>query len=543
VPSGPLIHGRVVRTGRSFRTTNPATGKPLARVERAGMREMDAAVESSAKAFRTWSQVPIGRRMEHLAAVLEVFRAGEAQLAELVSLEQGKPLAEARAIDLVPAADALKYLARKADQLLAPRPVDYQQILFAHKQGQIRFEPLGVVAVITPWNFPVAIPVVEIAACLAAGNTVVFKPASATASIGLLLGEVFRRAGLPPGVVNVVPAVAEATEHLVGHPGLSKIMFTGSVETGAGVMAKAARNITGTVLELGGKDAAIVCADADLERAAAGLVWGAFANAGQACGSVERVYVVEDVADELLARIVGRTRTLRVGDPLAGSTDVGPMTTADQRALVEAQVAEAVARGARVDVGGRRPSAKGNWYAPTVLTGVDHGMRVMREETFGPVLPVMVVRDLDEAIRLANDSEFGLSASGWTRSARTAERLARELSVGTVTINDHLFSFGEPAATWGGLRKSGLGRSHAVYGLHELVNIKHVSLDLDPAPAAPWWYPYDGSFQRFMGSAFGALYTNDPRTKVPDALGLMASGRFFGYVKVSDLAANLGKLF
>jgi acyl-CoA reductase-like NAD-dependent aldehyde dehydrogenase len=232
-----------------------------------------------------------------------------------------------------------------------------------------------------------------------------------------------------------------------------------------------------------------------------------------------------------------------MGDPLAEATDMGPMTTEEQRAVVEEHVADAVARGAKILHGGERPDAKGFWYPPTVLTHVDHSMRAMREETFGPLLPIQVVGSLDEAIRLANDSDFGLTASAWTRSRRTAHRLAEELQAGTVTINDHLFSFGEPTASWGGIKKSGLGRSHAVYGLYELVNLKHVSLDFGNAAAMPWWYPYDQAFQKFTKRAFGTLYSNDPRTKVPDALGLMGSGRFFGYVKVSSIATKLGKMF
>lgn len=446
-------------------------------------------------------------------------------------------------MDVVPAADALRYLSRHAEELLAPRPVDYEQILFAHKAGSFRYEPLGVVAVVTPWNFPFAIPMVEIAACLAAGNTVVLKPASATALTGLAIGALCREAGLPPGVVNVVTPAASDVDRLVEHPGVAKILFTGSVETGIGVMARAAKNLTSVVLELGGKDPAVVAPDADLDRAASGIVWGAFMNAGQACGSVERVYVVKDVADRFVEKVLERARAIRVGDPLSASTDMGPMTTAGQRALVEEHVADAVAKGAVVAHGGKRPRAKGHWYPPTVLLKVDHSMRVMREETFGPVLPIQVVASLDEAIRLANDSDFGLTASGWTRAKRTVRRFVEELQAGTVTINDHLFSFGEPTATWGGIKKSGIGRSHGVHGLFELVNVKHVSVDLDDTSSMPWWYPYDGAFQKFTRRAFGTLYSNDPRTKVPDALGLMRSGRFFGYMKMSTLATKLGKMF
>ena len=541
--NAPIIDGQDVRTGATFEAVNPATAEPFADVCRAGPAEVNMAVASARKAFLSWSKTPVADRQRHLARLLEEVRRAHEDVARLIATEQGKPVGEARAVDIVPAADTLRYLSRHAGELLAEQPIDYAQILFAHKRGSYRFEPLGVIAVVTPWNFPFGIPFVEIAACLAAGNTVVLKPASATALTGLAVGDLCRRAGLPPGVVNVVTAGGADTNVLVEHTGIAKVLFTGSIPTGVEVMQRAARNLTGVVLELGGKDAAVVAADADLDRTAAGLVWGAFVNAGQTCGSVERVYAVREIADELISKIVARTKALRLGDPLSRTTDMGPLTTEAQRALVEEHVAEAVARGAKVLTGGERPSARGWWFPPTVLTGVDHAMRAMCDETFGPLLPVMAVDSLDEAIRLANDSTFGLTASGWTRSRRTARKLAEELQAGTVTINDHLFSFGEPTATWGGVKKSGLGRSHAGFGLHELVNIKHVSVDLAGGAAMPWWYPYDAAFHAFTTSAFATLYSNDPLTKVPGALGLMGSGRFFGYVKVSTLAARLGKVF
>jgi len=538
----PIIDGQDVATGRVVPAIRPSTGEPFAEVQRSGPAEIDAAVAAAAKAFRHWSGTSFVERQKHLGRLLDVVRRSHGEIEQLIAVEQGKPIGEARSVDIVPAADSLRYLSRFLGELLAPRPVDYEQILFAHKEASFRFDPLGVIAVVTPWNFPFAIPMVEIAACLAAGNTVVLKPASATALTGILIGDLCRRAGLPPGVVNVVTASGSDTDRLVSHPGVAKILFTGSVETGQHVLKTAAGNLTGSVLELGGKDPSIVTADADLDRAAAGIVWAAFMNSGQACGSIERVYVLKSVAKEFIGKVVARTKALRVGDPTAEATDMGPMTTPDQRAVVEEHVADAVARGAKVLHGGERPSAKGFWFPPTVLTNVSHAMRAMREETFGPTLPIQVVETLDEAITLANDSEFGLTASGWTRSRKTAERLAAELAAGTVTINDHLFSFGEPTASWGGIKKSGLGRSHAIYGLYELVNLKHVSMDMGAAPAMPWWYPYDGAFQKFTRRAFGTLYAKDPRIKIPEALGLMGSGRFFGYVKMSTLARGIGKV-
>ena len=541
-PNASIIDGQDIRTGRIVPAIRPSTGEPFAEVERAGAAEIDAAVAAAAKAFRAWSGTSFDQRQKHLGKLLEVVRKSHLEIERLIATEQGKPIGEARAVDIVPAADTLRYLSRNLSDLLSPRSVDYEQILFAHKEASIRFDPLGVIAVVTPWNFPFAIPMVEIAACLAAGNTVVLKPASATALTGVLIGDLCRRAGIPPGVVNVVTAGGADSDRLISHPGIAKILFTGSVETGRHVLQTASTNLTGSVLELGGKDPSIVLADADLDRAAAGIVWAAFMNSGQACGSVERVYVEKSVAQEFIAKVVARTKALRVGDPTAEATDMGPMTTPDQRALVEEHVADAVAKGAKLLHGGERPSAKGYWFPPTVLTNVHHGMRGMREETFGPTLPIQVVESLDEAIALANDSDFGLTASGWTRSRRTAGRLVAELAAGTVTINDHLFSFGEPTASWGGIKKSGLGRSHAIYGLYELVNLKHVSMDMGSAPAMPWWYPYDGAFQKFTRRAFGTLYAKDPRTKIPEALGLMGSGRFFGYVKMSTLARGIGKI-
>ena len=538
----PIIDGQDVDTPDTMPAIRPSTGEPFAVFHRSGAREIDGAVAAARKAYRHWSKTSLRQRQGFLARLLDEVLKSHEEIARLIALEQGKPVGEARAVDIVPAADTLRYLSRHLEDLLSPRPVDYEQILFAHKEGSYRFEPLGVIAVVTPWNFPFGIPFVEVAASIAAGNTVVLKPASATALTGLAIGDLCRRAGLPPGVVNVVTASGADTDRLIGHPDVAKILFTGSVATGVHVLQRAATNLTDTVLELGGKDPAVVAADADLDRAAAGIVWGAFVNAGQTCGSIERVYVVKDVAEELIAKVVSRAKALRVGDPLAAATDMGPLTVPEQRDLVEAHLADAVGTGAKVLAGGARPSAKGFWFPPTVLTNVDHSMRAMREETFGPLLPIQVVATLDEGIRLANDSEFGLTASGWTRSRRTAKRFAEELEAGTVTINDHLFSFGEPTATWGGIKKSGIGRSHAVYGLMELVNIKHVSVDMGNAEAMPWWYPYDAAFQNFTRRAFGTLYSKDPRRRVPDALGLMGSGRFFGYVKVSTIASRLGRV-
>jgi succinate-semialdehyde dehydrogenase/glutarate-semialdehyde dehydrogenase len=370
----------------------------------------------------------------------------------------------------------------------------------------------------------------------------VLKPASSTTLVGLRLGELCVKAGLPPGVVNVVATDDAVAQSLVEDPGVAKIVFTGSVATGRKIMGAAARNLTPVVLELGGKDPAVVCRDADLGRAARGIVWGAFVNSGQTCASVERVYVEKEVAEAFVARVVEETRKLRVGDPSRAGTDLGPLSLERQRAIVRDHVEDARSRGATVLTGGAAPEAPGYFYPPTVLTGVDPSMKVMREETFGPVLPIMAVDGLDEAIRLANDSPYGLTASGWTRDPATARRLERELSAGVVTINDCVASFGEPTAPWGGMRQSGIGRTHGRAGLLEMVQAKYVSAEAG-GRTAPWWFPYDGEYARMMMVVNRALHGRSLGTRLLNQLRLLAFPRFWRRASLFAILRNADRLF
>jgi succinate-semialdehyde dehydrogenase/glutarate-semialdehyde dehydrogenase len=306
-------------------------------------------------------------------------------------------------------------------------------------------------------------------------------------------------------------------------------------------MAAAAKNLTPVVLELGGKDPAIVCRDADLDRAAQGIAWAAFLNAGQVCASVERVYVEKPVAEAFLAKVLAETGKLKLsGTP--GGGDVGPLTLERQRRVVEEHVADAVARGARVLTGGSAPAGPGFFYPPTVLVDVHHAMTIMREETFGPVLPIMAVDSLDEAIRLANDSPYGLTASGWTRSEETARRLQRELQAGIVSINDHLSSFGEPAAPWGGVKWSGIGRIHGLAGLREMVQAKYVSLDRGRGPEL-WWHPYDAELGALLSRAAPALYSTSRWRRLAAQAGLARFARLWRRFGPWRVLANLEKLF
>jgi len=521
---------------------DPSTGEAFAEVTLLDAAQAAEAVAAAQGAFPAWAAAGFAGRRRHLLRLREAVVADADAIAALIAREQGKPVAEAHLVEIVPVLAALKHLADGAEDVLRDEAVQSEMPLFVHKEARLIRGPIGVVLVITPWNYPFSIAMSGVATALAAGNCVVLKPAPATTLVGLRIGELCRRAGLPPGLVNVVAADDAVAAALVEDPRVGKVVFTGSVVTGRKVMAAAARNLTPVVLELGGKDAAIVCRDADLERAARGIVWGAFVNAGQTCASVERVYVERPVAEAFIARVVEETRRLRVGPPAAPETDVGPLTLERQRLVVEEHVQDALRRGARALTGGARPAEPGWFYPPTVLTGVDHTMRIMREETFGPVLPIMAVASVEEAMALANDSDYGLTASGWTRDAGTARRLQEGLKAGVVTINDCLSSFGEPSAPWGGVKHSGIGRVHGGAGLLEMTQVKYVTRD-DASRPALWWYPYGADLGRLASAAGPALYARSPWSRIRHGWRVLASPRFRRAVSLRALLRHADRLF
>jgi acyl-CoA reductase-like NAD-dependent aldehyde dehydrogenase len=344
-----------------------------------------------------------------------------------------------------------------------------EAVVLAHKDSRLVYTPYGVVLAITPWNYPFVIALTSAATALAAGNTVVLKPAPSTALIGLLIGELAAQAGFPPGVLNVVNVEDAVAATLVEDPRVCKIVFTGSVPTGRRIMAAAARNLTPVVLELGGKDAAIVMADCDLERTAQGVLWGAMTNSGQNCAAIERVYVEDAIYDRFLARLVS----------LAAAVAVAPVASPAQDATVRRHLADAGARGATLH---------GEYPGPVIVTDVPEDALVMTEETFGPVCPVIRVANADEGLRRANASRFGLTTSLWTRSEPRAERLAALADSGVVTVNNVALTASMPFAPWAGRKDSGRGVTNSHLALLEFVQPKFVLHDESTAPEV-WWYP------------------------------------------------------
>ena len=490
----------------TLESLNPATGAVIGAVEATAPGDVQAVVDAVAKVQPFWSQLTLRDRARYMERAAQVLIDESDQIRDLIVAEQGKPRNEAFSMEILPTIDALHWIAREGQEILADEKVPMPQLFLKTKQTAFIYEPLGVIGVISPWNYPWSIPFGEVALALMAGNGVVLKPASLTPLIGERIERVFARAGIPDGLVRVVHG--PGTGQALVQSSVAKVFFTGSVEAGRDVGEACARRLKGSVLELGGKDPMVVLADANLDHAISGALWGGFANAGQTCSGIERVYVVREVADRFIEGVVAGAQELKVGDPLRWDTAIGPMVSREQCELVRSLVDDAVENGATLRCGG--PTAPGgalhgDFYGPTVLTGVTHEMRIMREEIFGPVLPIIVVDSEDEAVALANDSDFGLGASVWTSDRSRGERIARELESGMVWINDHMFSHGACQCAWGGVKESGLGRTHSKFGLYECVNIKLRVWEPSTVRNA-WWHPYDETLGRALKQTASILY-------------------------------------
>ncbi|ADN02348.1 aldehyde dehydrogenase family protein [Spirochaeta thermophila] len=490
---------------------DPYTGEELGRFPVHTSEEVREAIARAREASRVWRSVPPRERARRLLRVREVLvEEGEA-IALAISRENGKVPTDAMATEVFPAAVALTYYCRMAPRWLKDERPGGASVILAHKRVRITREPWGVVGVISPWNYPFAIPFSEVVCALLAGNGVVLKTASISQLVAHRLAGCFERADLPEGLfslVNVPGRVAE--ECFLGQGGVDKLCFTGSVAVGRRLAERAGARLVPVVLELGGNDPALVLEDADLDRAAWGIAWAGFQNAGQSCGGVERVYVQEGVYEAFLERLAGVLEGLRYGLDGRVENDLAGLSTEEQARVVREHVEDALARGARVYY---RKGIPEPWAGhplsvpPTVLVEVDHSMRVMREETFGPVVGVMRVGSVEEGVRLANEGGMGLTASVWSRDRRKALRIARMLEAGVVTVNDHLMSHGLPQAPWGGWKDSGLGWTHGRRGFEEMVRLKVLVDDvLSRLPKQVWWHPYgEGSFGT-LGAGLRALY-------------------------------------
>jgi acyl-CoA reductase-like NAD-dependent aldehyde dehydrogenase len=508
-------------------TTNPATGEVLAELAAVSTTDVHNAVLRAREAQPAWEATPVSERIAALRRFQQILSERPDEVASLICREAGKPVVEALVTEVLVVLDAAKFCIDNAHQFLREQRLPHGNPVMKMKRGKLVREPFGVIGIISPWNYPFSIPAVETLAALITGNAVVLKPSEFTPLIALELQHLLHASGLSPDLMQVVIGAGAAGAALI-ESHIDKLIFTGSVPTGRRVGEAAARKLLPVVLELGGKDPMLVLDDANVDIASSGAVWGAFVNAGQTCLSVERCYVHRSLYEEFLEACRGKIAKLRVGNGIDSEVEQGPLISERQLRIVEDHVNDAVLHGARLLLGGKRLTDLGpNFYAPTLLADVTQDMRLMREETFGPVLPVAAFESDNEAVRLANDSDFGLAASVWTRDRSRGEEIAARLKAGTVMVNDVVSCFGIAEAPHGGFKFSGIGRTHGEMGMAEMVQVKHVDVDLLPGVPKPWWFGYDGKLKQQMGGFVDFLFARRLGARISGALrsaGLVRRG-------------------
>lgn len=493
---------------------SPATGELVDSVANRGPAEVNAAVDRVRKAQPQWEASGFKARHEALDRLSQFLLDNEDELMQRIVAETGKVRMEA-ANEIIHIADTVSYYGENAPKFLAEERIRPHSPVMRTKALKVVYRPQPVVGLIGPWNFPIILTLGDAVPALMAGSAVVIKPSEFTPLTLRWIGEIWQgRLGLPP-IFEVVTGAGETGAALID--AVDFVGFTGSVATGRKVAARAAETLTPFSLELGGKDPMLVLADANIDRAAAGAAWGGLSNSGQICMSVERIYVEEPVYDEFVERLVENVSRLRQGrDSDTAWHDIGAMTTPLQIEKVEEHVREAVERGAKVLAGGRRnPDQPGDFYEPTVLVDVDHTMKVMREETFGPVLPIMMVRDEEEAIRMANDSPYGLSASVWGKDKYHAESVARRIEAGSCNVNDVLVNYLTSDVPFGGWKESGIGYRHGPGGIRKYCRTE--SLVITRAALGkrePLWFPYSKRKLSVFGRVGRLLYAKGLRNKL-----------------------------
>ena len=503
---------------------NPATGEEIGKTPVTTVEELKAIAEKAKSAAEKWADIPIRERIDKIRRIRRYILDHTDELAEIVSRDNGKTRVDAVGAEIAPAAMAVSYYCDNAERFLRDRSMGVGNIALCFKTTKAVNPPYGVIGIISPWNYPFCIPFYQIVMGLLAGNTILFKAATETQMVGKALKECIESAGLPDGVFNYVNMPGRIAGDAFLEAGVGKLFFTGSCEAGKYLMRKASDTLTPVCLELGGNDAMIVCEDANLERAANCVMWAGFSNGGQSCGGIERIYVQEKVYDKFLDKVKTLVESMRIGPDTDFNTDMGTMTTGKQAEAVKAHVDAAISQGAKIYAQSKTPDDPNlkNLLPAMVLTEVNHDMDVMKHETFGPVVGVMKFTDIEEAVSLANDSYLGLTGSVWSKDRFTAKKVARRIKAGAVTINDHLMSHGLAETSWGGFKKSGIGRAHGEIGFREFTQVQMIVDDvLSFAKKQMWWQPYSETVYKGLKGLLGFLYGPTVGRRVKGTIDLL----------------------
>jgi succinate-semialdehyde dehydrogenase/glutarate-semialdehyde dehydrogenase len=491
---------------RVVQSFSPVTGELVGEAPVTSREQVQEVVDRARRAQESWALLAVEQRGEQLLRFRDALVDHCDELCQLMARETGKPRHESLLHEVMVAADLITYFAKEAPRMLAPseRPLH----LLKHRKSVISYVPRGVVGIISPWNFPLGMPMRDAMCAMIAGNAAVVKPSEVTPLVMIKLKHIWDTAGMPEDLLGVVTGFGPTGAALIDS-GIDQCVFTGSVATGRRVAAACGERLIPCIMELGGKAPLIACGDCDVERTARAIVHGGFVNSGQACVAVERVYAHRDVHDALVDRTVELTRELRLGDPAHEHCDLGALTFAPQVDVAEAHVEDALAKGARVRCGGKRAPGRATAFEPTIIDGCDHGCTVMTQEIFGPIVPFMKVSSEEEAIQLANDSHLGLNAYVFSEDTVRAQRIAERLEAGAVLVNDVLLNGGMPEAPFGGMKHSGFGRVMGEEGLRAMCHVRHLSIDRIKMPKKnPLAFPYTEAGYRMFSKAVRAMYTS-----------------------------------
>ncbi|MBI3590878.1 MAG: aldehyde dehydrogenase family protein [Candidatus Melainabacteria bacterium] len=501
-----------------IKVTNPATGEEIFTAKATSETEIKEIIQRAKESFLLWSSMTVDKRIDYLKKIYELIIKDKDKIAEIITKNTGKPLSESYLTEIASCLQIMEYFIKKGHELLNEKSISLGK-LYPTKKSFLSYEPYGVMAIIEPWNYPFYLPMSAITKTLLAGNTFIFKPSSKVSLVGKLIYEILLEAALPQGVANIVYGGSEAAEVLISS-GIDKVIFTGSVEIGKKIAESCAKKLLPVSLELGGKDPAIVFKNTNLDYACEGVLWGAISNCGQACASIERVYVESEIYNDFIDKITSLVKELKIGNGIDDEIDVGPLIDKEQVEKIEEHIKDALNKGARLHTGGKRIPGSGFFFEPTVLSNVNHSMKIMTEETFGPVIPIMKFESIEEAIRLANDTRYGLASSIWTGETGNVKNIANKLNCGTVWVNDSLFLQAHPACPWQGYKDSGYGGS----AIYDFVRTKHISIDLGFIPKLHpksfWWYPYKGK-ARSYSDLIGIVFKSSIKEKTKAAFHTM----------------------